>query len=155
LARRHTGARHSPVWFTRLISPFAPCFSLLSPFFSLFRGDPGFNIPPKTVCFPVVDQKTPSRAEQEDNREIIRTYQGGNREITGAEQDGADSTGSSRMRRHSAPIQPLEMWRLIRADPSEKRRAETAASVESKHGRPTRWRGKLPTEDVKYLGRRL
>jgi hypothetical protein len=39
-------------------------------------------------------------------------------EITGGEQVGRDSTGSSRMRRHSAPIQPLEMWRLEPADPS-------------------------------------
>jgi hypothetical protein len=65
----------------------------------------------------MVDQKEPSHAEQDHNREIIRAYQGGNREITGAEQDGDDSTGSSRMRRHFAPIQPLEMWRLEPADP--------------------------------------
>jgi hypothetical protein len=56
----------------------------------------------------MVDQKAPSRAEQEDNREIIRAYQGGNREITGGEQAPRDSAGSSGMRRHSAPIQPLE-----------------------------------------------
>jgi hypothetical protein len=60
----------------------------------------------------MVDQKAPSRAEQDHNREIIRAYQGDNREITGGEQAPRDSTGSSRMRRHSAPIQPLEMWRL-------------------------------------------
>jgi hypothetical protein len=32
--------------------------------------------------------------------------------LPGAEQDGDDSAGSSGMRRHSAAIQPLEMWRL-------------------------------------------
>jgi hypothetical protein len=60
----------------------------------------------------MVDQKMPSRAEQERNREIIRAYQGGDRAITGAEQAGRDSTGSSEMRRHSAPIQLIEMRRL-------------------------------------------
>jgi hypothetical protein len=41
--------------------PAHPCFSLLSPFFSLFRGDSGLENPPKTVCF------QPSHAEQEHN----------------------------------------------------------------------------------------
>ena len=53
--------------------PAHPCFSLLSPFFSLFRGASGVENPPKTICFQMVDQKTPLRAEQEHNREIIRT----------------------------------------------------------------------------------
>jgi hypothetical protein len=35
-----------------------------------------------------------------------------NREITGGEQDEDDSAGSGRIKRHSAPIQPLEMWWL-------------------------------------------
>jgi hypothetical protein len=117
-ATRHFRARHSPDWFTRLFSLFAPCFSLLSPFFSLFRGDSGLENPPKTVCLQMVGQKAPSRAEQDHNREIIRAYQGGNREITGGEQAPRDSAGSSRMRRHSAPIQPLEMWRLEPPTPS-------------------------------------
>jgi hypothetical protein len=117
LATQHSGARHSPDCFTRLISLFPPCFSLLSPFFSLFRRDPDFDNPPETICFQMVDQKAPSRAEQDHNREIIRAYQGGNREITGAEQERDDSAGSSKMRRHSAPIQPLEIWRLKPADP--------------------------------------
>jgi hypothetical protein len=46
----------------------------------------------------MVDQKTPSRTEQEHNREIIRAYQGDIREITGGEQVGRDSTGSSGIR---------------------------------------------------------
>jgi hypothetical protein len=96
----------------RLIPLFAPCFSLLSLFFSLFRGSSGLENPQKTVCFQLVGQKSPSRAEQEANREIIRGYQGGSREITGAEQAGRDSTGSSAVRRHSVTIEPLEMWRL-------------------------------------------
>ena len=130
--RRDTSAPgHSPDCFTRLFSLFAPCFSLLSPFFSLFRRDPGFDNPPKTICFQMVDQKAPARAEQDHNREIIRAYQGGNREITGAEQDGDDSAGSSRMRRHSAPIPPLEMWRLKPADPS---RPQDPAQVRSRSG---------------------
>ncbi len=115
---RHLRARHSPDCFSRHFALLAPCFSLLSPRFSLFRGDSSFENPPKTVWFQMVDQKAPLRAEQDHNREIIRAYQGGNREITGREQAGRDSTGSSRMRRHSAPIQPLEMWRLEPADPS-------------------------------------
>ena len=52
--------------------PAHPCFSLLSPFFSLFQGGPGLENPPKTVCFQMVAQKAPSHAEQEHNREIIR-----------------------------------------------------------------------------------
>jgi hypothetical protein len=72
LAAQHFRARHSPDCFTRLFSLFAPCFSLLSPFFSLFRHDSGLENPPETACFQRVDQKTPSRAEQEHNREIIR-----------------------------------------------------------------------------------
>ena len=47
--------------------PAHPCFSLLSPFFSLFRGDSSCGNPPKTVCFQAVDQKARWRAEQEDN----------------------------------------------------------------------------------------
>jgi hypothetical protein len=50
----------------------SPCSSLLSPFFSLFRRGLGFNFPPKTVSFQMVDQKAPSHAEQDNNREIIR-----------------------------------------------------------------------------------
>jgi hypothetical protein len=96
----------------RLIPLLAPCFSLLSFFFSLFRGSSGLENPPKTVCFQLVGQKSPPRAEQEANREIIRGYQVGNRAITGAEQAGRDSTGSSAVRRHSVTIEPLEMWRL-------------------------------------------
>ena len=72
LAAQHLRARHSPDWLTRLFSLFAPCFSLLSPFFSLFRGDSGLENPLKTVCFQMVGQKWPSRAEQDHNREIIR-----------------------------------------------------------------------------------
>jgi hypothetical protein len=44
---RQSGARHSPDWFTRLFSP-------------------------KTFSFQTVDQKTPPRAEQHDNSEILR-----------------------------------------------------------------------------------
>ena len=113
MATRHFRARHSPDCFTRLFLPDPPCFSLFSPFFSLFQRDPGFENPPETVCFQMAGQKAPSRAEQDHNRETIRTYQGDNREITGAEQVGRNSTGSSGMRlADSAPIQPLEMWRL-------------------------------------------
>ena len=83
LATRHFRARHSPDCFTRLFSLFPSLFSLLSPFFSLFRGDPRLDNPPKTVCFQRIDQKGPLRAEQDHNREIIRAYQGGNREVTG------------------------------------------------------------------------
>jgi hypothetical protein len=104
-----------------LYAPHLPVRSLflpVIPFFSLFRRDPDFDNPPETICFQMVDQKAPSRAEQDHNREIIRAYQGANREITGGEQAPVISTGSSRIRRHSAAIQPLEMWRLKPADPS-------------------------------------
>jgi len=52
--------------------PAHPCFSLLSPFFSLFRGDSGRENSPKNLCFQRVGQKALLRAEQEHNREIIR-----------------------------------------------------------------------------------
>jgi hypothetical protein len=88
LAARHFRARPSPHCFTRFISLFAPCFSLLSRFFSLFRGRFGLENPLKTFCFQSVGQKAPMRAEQDRNREITGAYQGGNRQITGAEQVG-------------------------------------------------------------------
>jgi hypothetical protein len=50
----------------------SPCFSLFFPLFSLFRRGSGFDSPLKTVCFQMVDQRTLSRAEQDDNSEIIR-----------------------------------------------------------------------------------
>ena len=52
--------------------PAHPCFSLLSRFFSLFRGGSGFENPPKAVYFQRVGQKEPLHAEQEHNREINR-----------------------------------------------------------------------------------
>jgi hypothetical protein len=70
--REHFSARLSPDCFTRFFSLFAPCFSLLSRFFSLFRRDSGLENSQKSICFQMVDQKTPPNAEQEHNREIIR-----------------------------------------------------------------------------------
>jgi hypothetical protein len=61
-----------PTFASLVYAPILHVGSLLSPFFSLFRGDSGLDNPPETICFQMVGQKTPSRAEQDHNREIIR-----------------------------------------------------------------------------------
>jgi hypothetical protein len=100
-------------WLSRLFLPASRCSSLFSPFFTLLRGDSGLDSPPKTVCSQKVDQEARLSAEQELNREIIRL----NREIIRPYQARTGrlqaTNGSSRTGRHSAPIPPPGMGRLV------------------------------------------
>jgi hypothetical protein len=81
--RRDTRAPDIRPIALRACSSLIPCFSLFSPFSPCSSAILAFDNPLKTVCFQMVGQKAPSRAEQDHNREIIRAYQGDCREITG------------------------------------------------------------------------
>ena len=109
----------------------SPCSSLFSPFFSLFRGDSGFDKLLKNICFQMVDQKARLCAEQELNREIIRLIReiilpdkGHNREIT----------GQDRFKQDWAPSRPGSAGRNVAADRSAGLRFDPAPQG-SKHWR--------------------